>query len=149
MSLIGWKTQHVTEISWWIGVVVATGIILVGGPTVGDVRLPPESPFEATRSGHAEQWLFLKEVATIVPEGSSVTIRATDPDVEMSLYMMAVGLVPRATVSPRSYYGRPVAGSESARFVATFGAEPGDTDISTVTIAVAGGFVTDRGSPDP
>lgn len=140
---------RMTSLVWWIGVVVATGLVVAGVPKTVGPRPTAGTPFDATGTGHAEQWRFLDEVSSIVPEGSTLTIHAADAGTEMSLFMMAVGLVPQATVVPRSYYGRPVAGSESARFVATFGAEPGDSGDSTVRVVVAGGCVTDRGSPDP
>jgi len=145
MSRISRSARSVPELTWWFGLVVSTGVVLVGGLTVADVHVPPQSPFDATRSGHAEQWIFVNEVATVVPEGSSVTVHASNPDIEMSLYMMAVGLAPRATVIPRSYYGRFVAESNSARFVATY--DPGAKDVadSRSAIAVAGGIVADLG----
>ncbi len=141
--------QRAPELSWWIGGVVATALVLHGAFANDRWRLPPETPFDNTHSGHAEQWRFLDEASELVPPGATVTIRAPDPDTEMSLSMMAVGLLPEATVVPRTYYGRPVAASAGARFVLTFGAGAGKGDGPGHPVEIAGGTVTDRGSPDP
>jgi hypothetical protein len=134
---------------WWIGVLIATGLVVVGGVSVDLSLLPPETPYDHTRSGHAEQWRFLREVSLHVPAGATFTINAPDADTEMSLYAMAVGLLPEATAVPRTYYGRPVVTSASARFVVTFGAEGGSPRGAGLSIAVAGGSVTDRGPRQP
>ncbi len=137
------------EWAWAIGGVVATGIVLLGTLEMDVSQIPPDTPFDNTRSGHAEQWRFLDEASELVPPGATFTIHAADPDTEMSLYMMAVGLLPEATVIPRTYYGRPVAASARARFVLTFGAGAGAARDAGRSIEIAGGTVTDRGSPHP
>lgn len=149
MSRDGWTTQKFAAISWWIGLAAASGLVLVGGFRLGNTGLPPHTPFDATGSGHAEQWLFLDEASRVVPDDTSLTVAASDADTEMSLYMMAVGLVPHATIIPKSYYGRPVAATDTARFVAAFGAAAGAAESSSRTIEIAGGTVTDRGTSRP
>ena len=53
--------------AWWIGVAIAAtclfGQLLRGGP----VALATRTPFDNTRSGHAEQWAFLSAAAARVP----------------------------------------------------------------------------------
>jgi len=137
------------ESVWWIGGVVATAILLFGATRADLTHLPPESPFDNTRSGHAQQWRFLHQASTHVPAGVTFTIRAAEPDTEMNLYVMAVGLLPQATAIPRTYYGQSVADSSPARFVMTFGDVADDLGGAGRTIAVAGGTVTDLGSPQP
>jgi hypothetical protein len=141
--------KTVSELSWWIGGVVATVFVLQGAFANDSWRLPPETPFDNTHSGHAEQWRFLEETSELVPPGATVTIHAPDPDTEMSLAMMAVGLLPQATMTPRTYYGRSVAASAGARFVLTFGAGAGESDDPGRSVEIAGGTVTDRESPHP
>lgn len=141
--------QRFFELAWRIGAVVATALVLLGAVDNDRCRLPPETPFDNTRSGHAEQWRFLDEASQLVPVGATVTIHAPDPDTEMSLSMMAVGLLPRATVIPRTYFGRPAAASAGARFVLTFGAGAGGIDDPGRSVEIAGGTVTDRGTPCP
>jgi hypothetical protein len=137
------------ECVWWIGGVVATGIVLLGALRVDVSHIPLDTPFDNTRSGHAEQWRFLDEASELVPAGATVTIHAPDPDTEMSLSMMAVGLLPRAAMIPRAYYGRSVAASAGARFILTFGAGAGESDGPGRSVEITGGTVTDRGSPHP
>lgn len=134
--------SRIATLVWWSGALAATALLALDLRTVDLSRLPPETPFDNTRSGHAEQWRFLSSAARIVPPGASFTLIAGDPDTEMSLYMMSRALLPQSTALPRSYYGRPLAGSDGARFVLSFGAapEPGATTV------VPGGFVTDRGA---
>jgi hypothetical protein len=141
--------KTVSELSWWIGGFVATVFVLQGAFANDRWLLPPETPFDNTHSGHAEQWLFLDEASELVPPGATVTIHAPDPDTEMSLSMMAVGLLPETTIMPRTYYGRPVAASAGARFVLTFGAGAGKSDDPVRAVVIAGGTVTDRGSLHP
>ncbi len=141
--------QSVPELSWWIGVFFASALVLFGAADNERSRFPPETPFDNTRSSHAEQWRFLNEAAKIVPHRATVTIHAPHPDTEMSLSMMAVGLLPEAEVIPRTYYRRSVAASAGARFVLTFGTGAGGTRDTGRSVEIAGGTVTDRGSPRP
>ena len=141
--------QKVPRLSWWIGGFVATALVLLGAVDTARCRLPPETPFDNTRSGHAEQWRFLSEASELIPPGATLTIRAPDPDTEMSLSMMAVGLLPEATVIPKTYYGRTVHASAEARFVLTFGIKAGKSEDQGRSVEIAGGVVTDRGSPHP
>jgi len=137
------------ESVWWIGGVVATGIVLLGVLQVDVSHIPPDTPFNNTSSGHAEQWRFLDEASELVPAGATVTIHAPDPDTEMSLSMMAVGLLPHAAMIPRAYYGRSVDASAGAQFVLTFGAGADESDGPGRSVEIAGGTVTDRGSTHP
>lgn len=141
--------SQLATLSWWIGAVIAAVLVVVGGPPIDTLHRAPATPFDNTRSGHAEQWRFLQDASMIVPPGSSFTIHAVDPETEMSLYMMAVGILPLATPIPRTYFGRQIDSSESARFRLTFGIEVGDTDDGQSRTAIAGGIVTDRGSSHP
>jgi len=149
MFRTGPRMLTVPALSWWVGGVVATALVLQGAFANDRWRLPPETPFDNTRSSHAEQWRFLDEASELVPPGATVTIQAPDPDTEMSLSMMAVGLLPGATVIPRTYYGRSVAASAKARFVLAFGTDAGDTRDTGLSVEIAGGTVTDRGSSHP
>jgi hypothetical protein len=135
--------------SWWLGVVVSAGLVLLGALDTEAPRLPPETPFDCTGSGHAPQWRCLAEASRLVPAGSTFTVRGPDPGIEMSLYMMAVGLLPDSTAIPTTYYGRPVAASAGARFVVTCGSKPEPADDPLCTLEVEGGFVTDRGPSQP
>jgi hypothetical protein len=133
-----------TALWWWIGTVVAAGLVLFSAPIPDRTHVTQKTPYDATGTDHAEQWAFLENVGTMVPVGSTLTIQAMDAETEMSLYMMAVGVIPRATVIPNTYYGRPVAESDSARFVATYGAEIADPEGAADTIEIPGGTLTDR-----
>ncbi len=130
---------------WWIGVVVSTSVVLVGAFDSHLWHLPPETPFDNIDSSHAVEWRFLDEASAIVAAGSTFTVHAPDTDTEMSLYMMSVGLLPKSTPIPTSYYGGPVAASAAAEFVLSYGIEADETTDSDCTIAIAGGYVTVRG----
>jgi hypothetical protein len=136
--------SQIPALTWWAGVMISACLVLIGAFDIDLSSLPPETPFDNTRSGHAEQWRFLDEASTIVPAGSTFTVDAPEADTEMSLYMMSIGLLPNSTPIPRSYFGTPVAASESARFVLSFGIENTQTNDAVGTTKVAGGFVTDR-----
>jgi hypothetical protein len=140
---------RVPELLWWIGGFVATALVVLGTCDNNRLRVPPETPFDGTRSGHAEMWKFLDEASNLIPAGATVTIDAPDPDTRMRLFMMAVGLIPEATVIPRTYYGRSVAASSGARFVLTFGTGAGERNDPGRSVGVPGGSVTDRRPSHP
>mgnify|MGYP001554346792 CR=1 FL=1 len=146
MSRTANQKPNVATLSWWIGAVVSVSMVLFGAPSPNLQHLFPDTPYDTTGSGHAEQWRFLRAASVVIPAGSSFTIQAAETDTEMSLYMMAVGLLPRATAIPKTYYGRPIKASESARFLCVFGAELGEIDEPGRAMPVIGGIVVDRGS---
>lgn len=67
----------------------------------------PVTPLDRTDASAARQWLFLRRAATIVPPGATYTVIAPAGDVEMNLFMMSLGLLPRARPLPSSYYSVP------------------------------------------
>lgn len=72
------------------------------------------------------QWRFLNEAALAVPSGASYTIISRDPDTEMSLYMMSLGILLDRRPRAASYFNVPTPiGGRDARFVLAFaGARP-------------------------
>lgn len=136
--------RRVGRLVWWLGAVISSGFVVLGAARIGVSNLPPRTPFDATASGHDAQWRFLAEASQLLPGGTTLTVRADDHDTEMSLYMMAVGLFPEATVVPGSYYGRAVAASATARFVLAFGGTPSEGIEGEVTEVLAGGLLIDR-----
>lgn len=146
MSRTAIQKHIVATCIWWIGAIVSACLVLLDMWYPDVSPLLPTTPYDNTSSGHAEQWRFLLEASSLVSPGSTFTIHAAEPDTEMSLYMMAVGLLPDATAIPRTYYGRPIEGSESARFLLTFVAEGNHTAELQGSTAISGGRVTDRRS---
>lgn len=82
----------------------------------------PVTPYDGVNAVLAEQWRFAAEAAPFVTPGSQFTVRCEPACDEMSLFMMAAGLIPHATALPSSYYGRPLpsTGAE-APYVLLFG----------------------------
>ena len=144
MSRVDASRPRIAFLCWWLGLVIATGLVLRGALGLEVSRLPPKTPFDGTRSGHAEQWRFLDAASHLVPEGATFTIHAADPETEMSLYMMSVGLLPESTAIPATYWGQAVAASGRARFVLTFEPDKRDTAAPDRSVALPGGFLTDR-----
>ena len=134
---------------WWVGVVIATtslfGSIFCRGP----IDLAIRTPFDNTRSGHAELWAFLGAATDCIPPGASFTISAPDRETEMNLYMMAVSLLPESRPIPSSYYGLRVERSDEVRFVLEFGMQgiprPGWRMISPLP----GGCLLERRNANP
>ena len=129
--------------TWWAGVAVLVVWLLLGASSTDLTAIPPDSPFDGTGSGHAEQWLFLDAASSVVPAGSTFTVDAPDRSTEMSLYMISVGLLPHAIAVPATYYGTPVAAAETARFVLAYGGDS-EVDGAVHTTRVRGGVVLDR-----
>jgi hypothetical protein len=141
--------QTVVAALWWFGVVLSVITLFVYPCRHGEIDLSLRSPFDNTRSGHAEQWIFLSEAAHNVPRGMTFTVRAPDRDIEMSLFMMAVGLLPEASPLPSSYYGQSTEMGDRARFVLEFEA-PGSVQAPEKhSAAITGGRVTKRWATEP
>jgi len=133
--------NNIVVATWWTGVAIATVALLAPIYRADKVALSLKSPFDNMQSRHAEQWTFLKDAARHVPDGTSFTVVAQDRETEMSLFMMAVGLLPHAASLPSSYYGQSTPIGETARFVLEF---EGSTPIRTPdehALKVTGGWV--------
>ena len=134
---------------WWLGALVATVILLAHPYRDGSPDLSRRSPFDNTGSGHAEQWIFLSEATRHVPSHASFTVTAPNHETEMSLFMMAVGLLPEATPLPTSYYGQPTSIGDEVKFVLEFGEPTSDQRSRGPAIEVSGGRVKQRLSAGP
>ena len=134
---------------WWLGVAFSVIALFVHPHRYSEIDLSLRSPFDNTRSGHAEQWIFLSEAARHVPRGTTFTVLAPDRDTEMSLFMMAVGLLPEASPLPSSYYGQSTAVGDHARFVLEFEAPRSVQSPEQRAIAIAGGRVAKRWATEP
>lgn len=134
---------------WWFGAVISAAMLLVRPFQHGDLDLSARTPFDNTGSGHAEQWLFLREAAGLIPEDASFTVLAGDRETEMSLSMMSVGLIADARLLPSSYYGEPVPAGAVARYVLEYGdcqrLGQGETFVATL----AGGTLSERRTRQP
>jgi hypothetical protein len=148
--LAGGTTKNdVVAAVWLLGVVISAITFFVHLHRHGEIDLSLRSPFDNTRSGHAEQWIFLSEAARHVPSDASFTVLAPDRDTEMSLYMMAVGLLPEASPLPSSYYGQSTSMGDQARFELELEG-PGSFRLPEKhSIAITGGRVTNRWAIEP
>jgi len=141
--------RSVVAAVWWLGT-VASLLVLLGIPLrIGSIDCSLRSPFDNIRSGHAAQWIFLSHAAQHVPRGATFTVRAPDHDTEMSLFMMAVGLLPEASPLPSSYYGQATALGDRARFVLEMNGSESEQPSPTRTVAIAGGQISERSVPRP
>lgn len=131
-------------VAWWAGVVITTALLLAHPHLRGPAVLATRTPFDNTGSGHAEQWAFLRAAAAHIPQGASFTVVAQDVDTEMSLFMMAVGLLPDSRPIPSSYYGEAVEAGGDARFVLEFGDFADPQPPWTVASRLPGGRLLDR-----
>ena len=129
---------------WWLGTLFSIVTLLVHPHRHGTLDLSRHSPFDNTRSGHAEQWIFLSQAARQLPRGASFTILAPDRETEMSLFMMSVGLLPEASPLPSSYYGQSTAIGEEARFILGFGTSQSLRTREKDAIKITGGRLTER-----
>lgn len=134
---------------WCFGALISAGLLLVHPFRQGNLVLSGRSPFDNTGSGHAEQWLFLREAAGLIPEDASFTVIAGDREAEMSLSMMSVGLLEKARLLPSSYYGRPVPAGAAARFVLEYGSYQSCREGETFVTTLAGGTLRERRNRQP
>lgn len=78
------------------------------------------SPVDHTDGAAAGQWIFLWKARTVVPPGTTYTVIAPTPEVELNLFMMSLGLLPEAEGVPSSYYGVPTPIGFGARYVLAY-----------------------------
>jgi hypothetical protein len=141
--------REIVTATWWFGAVVSLALLLSIPLRMGVIDFSRRSPFDNTRSGHAEQWRFLNEAAFHVPRGATFSVLAPDGDTEMSLFMMAVGLLPEASPLPSSYYGQATEIGDHARFVLEFEAPGSVQSPEQRATAIAGGRVMKRWVTEP
>lgn len=141
--------QSIAAAVWWLGTGVALSLFCSMFVGLGRIDVSLRSPFDNTHSGHAEQWSFLSGASRYVPKGTSFTVLAPDRDTEMSLFMMAVGLLPHASPLPTSYYGQPMSIGNEARFVLELEGPSSDEPPQQHAIEVTGGWVWQRLSAEP
>lgn len=77
----------------------------------------PQSPVDRTLWRYAEEWLFLAKARAWVPAGATVTVAASEPRREVSLYILSLGLLLESRPLPGLYFDAP---SEQAKRPAEF-----------------------------
>jgi hypothetical protein len=89
---------------------------------------PRLSPSDLTPGDAAVLWRFVDQAREHIPDDRVITVMASNPRLEMRLFMIAIGLFPDHQVLPTSYYGRPVPeAGDRAEYVLAFGrARPHD-----------------------
>jgi hypothetical protein len=141
--------REIVTATWWLGAVVSLALLLSIPLRMGNIDFSRRSPFDNTRSGHAEQWRFLNEAAFHVPRGATFSVLAPDGDTEMSLFMMAVGLLPEASPLPSSYYGKATAVGDLAGYVLEMDGRTSEQPPGTRSTTIKGGRVTTRQATPP
>jgi hypothetical protein len=110
--------------------IAAAALLFVPGlwqsrlPSLGTLLRIPRTPVDLTWDRYAHFWSFLKEARHHVPAGQSYTVIAPDRDDEMYLFMFSLGLFEKHVALPTSYYGRPAAAGEGARYVLAYRRTP-------------------------
>jgi hypothetical protein len=100
---------------------------------LGDQLRLPVTPVDRTDEERARQWLFLQSSVPLVPPGSALTVRAEDPDTEMALFMMAIGLFPASQLLPHTYYLEAESEHAAARYLLQYRIDtPADPDTRLV-----------------
>ena len=91
-------------------------------------------PVSRIHSNLEAQWRFLSEAAVAVPPGASYTVAARDPDTEMSLLMLSLGVMLDRRPRPATYFNQPTpGGGRDARFILAFeGLRPSDERVRMV-----------------
>jgi hypothetical protein len=128
---MGENSGGVRDILWWLGSVallIAPAQIWSNTP-LAEFRRPPDSPIDRSAPHGAAHWRLVSKAAAVLPGDASVTFRAASRDDEMSMFMIAVGLMPAADLRPSSYWNGKVTEGAAAEYVVAFQAgadiEPG------------------------
>ena len=80
----------------------------------------PSTPVDRVNGLYARLWTLVHEASAIVPAGQSFTAVAKDKDEEMILFMLSVGALRGQYPVPSSYWERPMAEGDRARFVVSY-----------------------------
>lgn len=105
----------------------------------------PDTPISHVNADYAEQWRFLWEARHAVLPGRSYTVRASDRDTEMSLYMMSLGLCTKRTPMPTSYFrGNWSHVGQKAHFVLAYRGFTGNEQGLRFVVRVRNGVVYER-----
>lgn len=111
-----------------------------------DLRLP-SSPVDRTDGERGRQWLFLESCRPHVPPGAPVSVVARDGEVEMALYMMAIGIFPANVVVPHTYYLRAMPDEfRRAQWILAFDPDPPGIEGAELVARVRDGAVYRRRS---
>lgn len=149
MLVKGMTRDTVVVAVWWLGVMISVITFFSHLYRPDGIDHSLRSPFDNTRSGHAEQWIFLSEAARHVPPGVSFTVLAADRETEMSLFMIGVGLLPESSPLPSSYYGQSTSAGDRARFVLELDRPRTAHSPRDQVIEISGGRVIDRSASEP
>jgi hypothetical protein len=141
------RAPHPATLTW-----LATALLLLlfplrfwVSPGGRSMLTRPASPTDHAHPGLAEQWLFLDGAARSVPDGATFTVRGRDPDEEMTLHMLSLGVLRQARAVPTTYYGRRVnSGAERAQYVLSYRGAVGPGPGLELVARVGGGLVLRR-----
>ena len=133
------------------GLWLAAAFLLLSFPLLRWHRIPAgerwpvsDTPLNLTNSAVAEEWRFLKRAGESVPPGASFTVLAEDADREMSLFMVAIGLLPDRWPLPSSYFKKPEAAGARAEYVLAFGCDSRGAAGAVLVRRLPGGCVFRR-----
>jgi hypothetical protein len=118
--------MHRISAAWAIASVAVFGLSLrrPPGPEIGPFFRWPSTPIDQTHGGYADQWRLLWRAAPFIGN-QSYTVRCADASGEMTLYMMSLGVLPRAHAAPYLYFGTVMRGEgDQAALVLAYRFEP-------------------------
>ena len=138
----------------WIWLGGATAVLIAGLSTS---RIPssrllltiPATPLDLTNVRLARLWNFLAEVRDKVPEGASFTLLAADPDDQMSLYMLSLGVLDKQVALPSYYWGGAMPQGGQARYVLSYGGALPGTEGALLVFRARDGAVYARPANHP
>lgn len=85
----------------------------------------PATPVDRVNPLYARQWRLLQRATRSIPAGQSYTVIARDPDHEMLLFMLSLGVLPDRVARPTNYWKIPQHGNgDRARYVLAYDCAP-------------------------
>ena len=104
---------------------IAGTVMLLAPPLVRWMASPvslalPLTPVDRVNTLYAREWALVHSATAVVPPGQSFTAIARDKDEEMILFMLSVGALRGQYPVPSSYWSRPVADGDRARYVVSY-----------------------------
>jgi len=125
----GGMTTHrdrISTVTFLSGAAIVLAVFLLHGDPEAwnDWNLPPTPPAASNPAG-VKRWTLLQKAGKVIPLQATFTVRSSNLESEMDLYMMAQGILVRRISLPSSYDGAEKGEGEGAEFViAEFPLEP-------------------------
>jgi hypothetical protein len=120
MAMIDASASRISAAAWVGGTLALVALTLARWIAAPPSLAIPATPVDRTNSYYARHWALVNEARSVIPPGQTYTVIASDPDSEMLLFMLSLGVLTDHMPFPSSYFRVPMPHGKSARFVVSY-----------------------------